>query len=512
MKAIHSMSTEAAANTPDEQATDRPAESPRQSLRSLLDLCAWLDCRRATEIALAIAERLDDAEQCGASPLGLHPDSIILNGADRTVTLGDRPHDPTSRLAAPYLSPEEVRGETADSRSDLYALGVVLYEMLTDRVPFDGRDAEAIKQKRLHRAPEPPKIFRTDMPDALSNLVMRLLEKDPTRRPQRAADLFAELRQMIEVENTAAHRQSPRIARDSEIFVLSDYVPARRGAQGIDDGEDSVLDLEFNDLFDAAPAVTDAVPDVRADRPSVAEPTVSAVTAPPLQDDAWPSDDAGVEFASGALPAQRGEELDALTNDEPIAEAITRQPAASFTEIGRDPFDVPAPATKAPSAPRAAAVMPANRPLESKVTKARLAPADSGDARLRWLALLFVCLIAAAGLLLYMVIKPAATKSADTAAPSHQTPVAAQQAASSRPAADDPETKASEGEARPSPTGSTSGPDSAASPQRSASPSVRGSRAKAGAPQWKRKAGGSYRAHPGKRKKRASSHRVGKPR
>src|SRR5690349_850838 len=158
MKPIPSLSIEhGAADASFERAADLPVEPQGQSLRSLLDLCAWLDCRRAAEIALAIAERLDEAEGHGDSPLGLRPERILVcEGNLPAVVIEDRTGDVSPRVVAHYMSPEEVRGEPLDSRSDLYALGVVLYEMLTDRVPFDGRDADAIKHKHLHRPPEPP--------------------------------------------------------------------------------------------------------------------------------------------------------------------------------------------------------------------------------------------------------------------------------------------------------------------------------------------------------------------
>src|SRR5205085_1797623 len=203
------------------------------------------------------------------------------------------------RIAVQYLSPEEVRGEPADARSGLSALGIVLYEMLTDRVPFDGNDAEVIKQKHLHRVPEPPKIFRADVPDALSQLVVRLLEKDPAKRPQCAADLFNELQQVIDDEALAASHQSLNDATVSDIFTLADYAPAEFSREGVFSSDDSVLDLEFNDLFISGAAIDD-------------DATLN-------------------ELADEPFAASR----------EPVAAAARHLPASTTKSFERDPFDLP---------------------------------------------------------------------------------------------------------------------------------------------------------------------------
>src|SRR4051812_5936372 len=117
MKAIPSMSV----NVADAMAeagceTDNADELPRQSLRSALDLSAWLDCRRAVEIALGIAAALDDAKRRGAPPLGLQPERIFISDDGRVFINGDDDSDAAAPpVAVQYLSPEEVRGEPADA-------------------------------------------------------------------------------------------------------------------------------------------------------------------------------------------------------------------------------------------------------------------------------------------------------------------------------------------------------------------------------------------------------------
>jgi serine/threonine-protein kinase len=94
---------------------------------------------------------------------------------------------------AQYLSPEQARGAAVDPRSDLYSLGIVLYEMLTGHVPFTGDTPVEIAMKHLSLAPEAPSELRPEVPHALDAVVLRALSKDPDQRYDSAEDMDAEL-------------------------------------------------------------------------------------------------------------------------------------------------------------------------------------------------------------------------------------------------------------------------------------------------------------------------------
>src|SRR5947207_638970 len=83
---------------------------------------------------------------------------------------------------AQYLSPEQARGAPVDPRSDLYSLGVVLYEMLTAKVPFTGDTPVEIAMKHLSAVPKPPSEWPSEVPHDLDAVVMRALAKDPEQR------------------------------------------------------------------------------------------------------------------------------------------------------------------------------------------------------------------------------------------------------------------------------------------------------------------------------------------
>ena len=115
---------------------------------------------------------------------------------------------------AQYLSPEQAQGHAVTAASDLYSIGVMLYEMLTARLPFEGESAVSIALKHLSEPPPPISQFRPDIHPALEAVVMAALAKDPARRWQSAADFAAGLIAAGEqIEAGAATGRTPRRSR-----------------------------------------------------------------------------------------------------------------------------------------------------------------------------------------------------------------------------------------------------------------------------------------------------------
>jgi eukaryotic-like serine/threonine-protein kinase len=99
---------------------------------------------------------------------------------------------------AQYLSPEQARGAPVDQTSDLYSVGVVLYEMLTGQVPFTGDTPLEIAMKHLSEVPRPPSELRSEVPHDLDSIVLRALAKDPADRYQSAEEMDADLQRVLE--------------------------------------------------------------------------------------------------------------------------------------------------------------------------------------------------------------------------------------------------------------------------------------------------------------------------
>jgi serine/threonine-protein kinase len=92
-----------------------------------------------------------------------------------------------------YISPEQAEGHQVDARSDLYSAGVVLYELLTGRVPFEAESVVSVAIQQINERPVPPGQLQPGTPPALEAVVMRALEKDPARRFQTADEFIAAL-------------------------------------------------------------------------------------------------------------------------------------------------------------------------------------------------------------------------------------------------------------------------------------------------------------------------------
>ncbi len=103
-----------------------------------------------------------------------------------------------------YMSPEQIRGEDIDGRSNLFSLGAMFYEMVTDRKAFDGKDAESLRQSILESTPAPPLHVNPKLHPLLSDLIMKALEKDPAKRYQRGRELLDNLENCKESRPQAA--------------------------------------------------------------------------------------------------------------------------------------------------------------------------------------------------------------------------------------------------------------------------------------------------------------------
>src|SRR6266700_2698521 len=118
-----------------------------------------------------------------------------------------------------YMAPEQVRARHGDERTDLYSLGVILYEMLTGQLPWSGENAQQIMHAKLEEYPTPPRELRPEIPPALEEVVLHALERRPERRPESALELREALAHLdsVVIPNRAARlrraRRLPRWAR-----------------------------------------------------------------------------------------------------------------------------------------------------------------------------------------------------------------------------------------------------------------------------------------------------------
>jgi hypothetical protein len=174
------------------------------TLRAVLDDRGPLPPKAALDIAVQVADALHAAHRQGLIHRDVKPGNILLSD-DGRVLVADfgiaKAAEAASDLTevgqvvgtAKYLSPEQVQGQDVDPRSDVYSLGVVLYEMLCGRPPFVSDNATATAVARLTRDPEPPSSLQATIPPRLEAVVLRALARDPAARYATAGDLRAAL-------------------------------------------------------------------------------------------------------------------------------------------------------------------------------------------------------------------------------------------------------------------------------------------------------------------------------
>ncbi|HVP65065.1 MAG TPA: serine/threonine-protein kinase [candidate division Zixibacteria bacterium] len=169
--------------------------------------------RDSVDCARQVLSALDYAHSHGVIHRDIKPSNIMITATGRVKLLDfglARMSTQDSRLTSPqsllgsvhYISPEQIRGDTLDARSDIYAFGVTLYELITGRLPIEGQSVPEIITGHLQSAPRIPRSLNCNVPEELSQVVMRSLEKDPQKRFQSAAEFLAAL-EPIKVESSA---------------------------------------------------------------------------------------------------------------------------------------------------------------------------------------------------------------------------------------------------------------------------------------------------------------------
>ncbi len=176
---------------------------PGEDLKKLIRKTGQLGAGRAVSIAKQVCEGLAEAHHLGVIHRDLKPQNIMVDeeGNARIMDFGIARSLKGKGITGAgvmigtpdYMSPEQVEGREADQRADIYSLGIVLYEMLTGRVPFEGDTPFAVGLKQKSEAPRDPRELNAQIPPDLDRLVLKCLEKDRAERYQSASDLHADL-------------------------------------------------------------------------------------------------------------------------------------------------------------------------------------------------------------------------------------------------------------------------------------------------------------------------------
>jgi eukaryotic-like serine/threonine-protein kinase len=180
-----------------------------EDLQHILQRQGRLPLRRTLSITRQLCAALDAAHTEGVVHRDLKPQNVLIDGADnayisdfglaKSLEAGTAMMTRTGEvLGTPrYMSPEQVESKLADHRSDIYSLGLILYEMFTGEGPFKGDSAFQVMYQRVTQKPKSPKEVNPELPDYLVRIILRCLERDPELRYQQAHDVLRDLEREV---------------------------------------------------------------------------------------------------------------------------------------------------------------------------------------------------------------------------------------------------------------------------------------------------------------------------
>jgi serine/threonine protein kinase len=174
-----------------------------ESLRSVLNRFGGLPLRKATDLVLQICSGLREAHAQGIVHRDLKPENIMIdaNGNVKIMDFGiARSMEAVTRMTGSmvgtpaYMAPEQVAGKPVDYRTDIYSLGLILYEMFTGTAAFRADNAVAVALKQMRESPVPPHEIDPQIPVAIERTILKCLEKEPEKRFQSIAELESAIR------------------------------------------------------------------------------------------------------------------------------------------------------------------------------------------------------------------------------------------------------------------------------------------------------------------------------
>lgn len=211
------------------------------TLKNYINNRGQLDIREAVGISIQVALGIQAAHERHIIHRDIKPQNIIIStegkvkvadfGIARAVS--SETLTSTAMGSVHYISPEQAKGGHSDERSDIYSLGVSLYEMITGEVPFKGDTTVAVALAHLEQSPKPPSVFIPDIPPEIEKIILRCIQKKPERRYQSINELIIALRKcLVMISKSLESSDEDRdIDSDTQIFSVDDMLLINNSAR-----------------------------------------------------------------------------------------------------------------------------------------------------------------------------------------------------------------------------------------------------------------------------------------
>lgn len=199
------------------------------TLKNYIHKKGRLDSMEAIGIAIQVAQGIAAAHEQGIVHRDIKPQNIII-ARDGKVKVADfgiaravsaQTLNATAIGSVHYISPEQARGSFSDARSDIYSLGITMYEMVTGKVPFEGENTVSVALAHLEDAITPPSFLNPDIPISLENIILKCTEKKPEYRYESAQAVIADLRRALVAPNEDFVDQQP-VPEGGQTVIISE--------------------------------------------------------------------------------------------------------------------------------------------------------------------------------------------------------------------------------------------------------------------------------------------------
>ena len=226
------------------------------TLKTYVEKKGQLSFKEATSIAIQVARGIEAAHNKEITHRDIKPQNIMIStdGKVKVTDFGIAKAISSNTISSDamgsvhYASPEQARNGFIDGRSDIYSLGIVMYEMVTGRVPFDGETTVAVAIQHLQEEMIVPTAFAVDLPISYEKIILKCTQKNPERRYQTVAELLADLRQALVTPDEDFVVIAPVVMGDTRIVNGDELDMIQASAEEADlDSENGFAEAEDDD-------------------------------------------------------------------------------------------------------------------------------------------------------------------------------------------------------------------------------------------------------------------------